>query len=525
MEPTAANMNRILDAPPSLLPDLMVKVMETLRNEDTSKNFIHQYVLSPEKTADAIEKCLDWVLAGPDATAQELLDPKKAWQSQMMLDKFNIPPSVASKYGKRYFAIAQENAMWAVFGFVSRSPIPSRQFFLQLLQHKPALIDKLLDCANLPVPEWYPESQVDGIACESLAVLFQFPLRSVPGYSLPVEGASRAERDKDHQATLDALKIFLSRPEWRSKLLGIWTKIEKTSYQDIFHYFRVASEEYYAAIRPTMDTYEGVANNRGQCRIAFLRLAASLALVEDIKDQDLLSLLRPAYLAAQKWQMIDENSDTEERLLFFERGEEICRSPLWVVECGLDEEPTEQIPQEMTIGPITLVRVLLRLAQRGLLKQAQTWTVLPSGCDSSTGLAQIKQITSPAVLNKLLSVSVKRVTARRELGQSRAPKGDHWHTRSAYVPAAELASVLVQFDKDTNREHSVSIKGARKELVLCLNLAADVSMKLRQYEPAMGFSAGAVAAIENASPADAIPSDMLARIKRRIFDAKRNLEK
>ena len=44
----------------------------------------------PEKTADLIEKCLDWVLEGPEATCQELLDPKRTWQSQMMLDKFNV---------------------------------------------------------------------------------------------------------------------------------------------------------------------------------------------------------------------------------------------------------------------------------------------------------------------------------------------------------------------------------------------------------------------------------------------------
>ncbi|KAH8103144.1 hypothetical protein BXZ70DRAFT_774710 [Cristinia sonorae] len=637
MEPTTANMMRVLSAPPALLPELMAKVIQKLQDEGTSRNFIHQYIgelnarwhkdmpqsswtplqkacvdagyieavakltlitrreleiathscigslislvkcasfnqrkaifkqmmqhrlleicidkadnhqlclhrstakevlrcmaadlflgeeLSAEKTADFIEKCLGWVLEGPERVCNELMDPKKAWQAQMMFDRFNIPPTVASKYGNRYYAMSQENSMWTVYGLIGRYPIPPRQFFLDMLRSKPTILDQLLECAAFPLPKWYPESAVAGIASEILAAIMQFPLRSIPGLPLNVGVTSQNEREEEYQTSISNLKVLMSRPNWRSKVLGIWKNVESMSFDDVVRYFHIASDEYYARIPPDDDTYEAAANNRGQCRIVFLRLVASLALVDDIKDEDLLSFLRPSYLGMQKWQIMTANSSPSDVFTFFERGEEVCRSPLYVVECELDVDPTVQLPQETTIAPIALTRLLHRLAQRGILDQAQVWTALPPGCDPSTSLAQVKQITSPAVLQKLLSISVKRATARRELGLTREPKGDHWHTRFGYTPAAELASALVQFDESTGRKWTESVRGARKELALNLNLAAETSMKLKEYETAAAFFTGAVNAIEGASSVDSIPRDMLAKVKRRTAEAKRRI--
>ena len=132
--------------------------------------------------------------------------------------------------------MTQENSMWTVSGLVERSPIPPRQFFLKLLQTRPALLDKLLDCATLPLPEWYPESQVAGISCEILAVIFQFPLSSVPGLSFPLQGRLKTEQEEGYEATLAALRILISRPNWRSKMLNIWKNLEALTYQEIFRY-------------------------------------------------------------------------------------------------------------------------------------------------------------------------------------------------------------------------------------------------------------------------------------------------
>ena len=246
-------------------------------------------------------------------------------------------------------------------------------------------------------------------------------------------------------------------------------------------------------------------------------------LLDELTDGDLLSFFRIAYLSTYKWQMIDENSTMVEKMVFFERGEEIYRSTLWMLDCEIDEEPPAQIPQEVVMGPVLMIRLLTRLVQRGLLERAQTWTALPEGCDQSTSLAQVKQITSSAVIKKLLTLSVKRVTARREIGLSRLPDGDHRYTRSSFPPGAELAHVLVQFDEATKGQFAESIRGARKELALCLDLAAEMSMKIRQYESALGFSLGAVAAVEICPRTEGIPTDLLSKNKRRITDAKRHV--
>lgn len=126
--------------------------------------------------------------------------------------------------------------MWTVIGLLSRSPVPPRKFFLELLQTRPTILDKILDCANLPLPEWYPESQVNGIACECLAAIFRFPAASVPGLSFPFEGQLASKQDEANQTSLEILRILKSRPGWRLKIMGIWSKIEQTTYEDIFRY-------------------------------------------------------------------------------------------------------------------------------------------------------------------------------------------------------------------------------------------------------------------------------------------------
>ena len=126
--------------------------------------------------------------------------------------------------------------MWTVMGLLVRSPVAPRKFYLDLLQTRPSVLDKLLDCANLPLPEWYPESQVDGIACECLTAMFQFPVTSVPGLSFPLEGNLASQQDESHQISLEILKILRSRPGWRLKIMGIWSKMEQTTFEDIFRY-------------------------------------------------------------------------------------------------------------------------------------------------------------------------------------------------------------------------------------------------------------------------------------------------
>lgn len=216
-------------------------------------------------------------------------------------------------------------------------------------------------------------------------------------------------------------------------------------------------------------------------------------------------------------------SDFVECLKIDERGEEVYRSPLWAAECRVKVDPPGQIPHETVLGPIALMRLLTRLAKNGILESAQTWTALPDGCAPKTSLAQVKQITSHDVIKKLLSLFVKRVAARREQGVTSSTSGSHYYTRFMFVPGAELAHVLLQFDEATGGRFAGCIRGTRRELVLCLQQAGEASMKVKEYEPALGFFLGAVAATEVSAPVDGVPRELVTKIKKRVAEVQRLL--
>ncbi len=82
-------------------------------------------------------------------------------------------PAIASKYGNRWFGMSQENCLYAVNFLLCRNPPPSSQFLLDIVKHKPDVIDKLLDCSAVPICPWYPENNFDsaGKPFRSLAAM------------------------------------------------------------------------------------------------------------------------------------------------------------------------------------------------------------------------------------------------------------------------------------------------------------------------------------------------------------------
>ena len=48
-------------------------------------------------------------------------------------------------------------------------------------------------------------------------------------------------------------------------------------------------------------------------------------------------------------------------------------------------------------------------------------------------------------------------------------------------------------------------------------------MRVKEYEPALGFFLGAVAATEVSAPVDGVPRELVAKIKKRITEVKRLL--
>lgn len=132
--------------------------------------------------------------------------------------------------------MAQESAMWAIHGLLCRSPLPTKEFCLEVLRHNPEVIDLLFQCAVISRPAWYPETQVDSIACEVLALLFQFPLDVVPGLFSPFdseESTLKNDHDAEWNAMVESLKIFTSRATWVHNILSVWAKIEDEKWQDV----------------------------------------------------------------------------------------------------------------------------------------------------------------------------------------------------------------------------------------------------------------------------------------------------
>jgi len=129
--------------------------------------------------------------------------------------------------------MAQESAIWTVHGLLCRAPPPSQQFCLNILQHNPEIIDLLFECALDPRPAWYPEKQVDSIACEALVLFFRVSLDSVPGVSVSVEDALQEEVDAEWTALVESLKILTSRKDWVEKIIAVWKKIDDEKWQDL----------------------------------------------------------------------------------------------------------------------------------------------------------------------------------------------------------------------------------------------------------------------------------------------------
>lgn len=267
-------------------------------------------------------------------------------------------------------------------------------------------------------------------------------------------------------------------------------------------------------------------------RLDILSITTTLTFVPDIDNTDLISLLRLAYESTKKAAPISREADLsydckEEEL--YERYEwtvSIFRIPMGLVEIGEPGVTTDavgDIPAAAVSAPIALLRLLTVLAQRGVLNKASTWRSLPDGVAEGTHFVHVQQILSDMVIGKTLSVIAKRVTTQREKSKKNVKEAPYT-ARSEYRQAAQLAAGLVGFDEATRGHWNSSIIGMRKELVLCLGNAAEMSNRLHDYEAALGFSLAAQDVALKASRNEGITSDIIAKNTRRLEVAQDNLK-
>lgn len=135
-----------------------------------------------------------------------------------------------AKCALRYSGLAHDDALWAAQGLVRTYPVLSAKFRLEILNKRPEIVDLLFDCAITPRPAWYPERQAGAVACEILALLFQWPSYVVPGVSSPLDGSSRTQEWK---ALSQALNILTSREDWNERLVEVWMSVEEEDWRQV----------------------------------------------------------------------------------------------------------------------------------------------------------------------------------------------------------------------------------------------------------------------------------------------------
>lgn len=251
---------------------------------------------------------------------------------------------------------------------------------------------------------------------------------------------------------------------------------------------------------------------------------------EGIENGDLLTLLRIAYVASQA--AISPTRDRpptimpSDMLACMERVTDLFRFPVSMAYIsdprGFDRDATSHMPAQGVGAPTALLRLLSVLEERGIIEDAQSWSTLPAGCVPGTDLRQVKQILSPPVIKKLIPLVIKRMSASRELARMDVAT-QQWKVRARYVEAAQLGAALLAFDRTTEERWGKTTRGLKKELVLCLGNASEMSIRRHDFDAALGFAAWADTIAQTSDPAEGITEDTIAKNQRRIQTAQQGV--
>ena len=230
---------------------------------------------------------------------------------------------------------------------------------------------------------------------------------------------------------------------------------------------------------------------------------------DSLPDLFVFAFLRVAYACSQKVPRLEDIPPNGQALdalnLSIERTQEVARKPHWVVTENLDDPGYSSILyREEYAGPIVFLRLLLLLSERSLLSKAPSWSAIPSynGDAIEPGmkkpsLSQLKQITSPAVIRKFVSMSLKRVKELREVhGRREVQEGKLGDARWSYACGSELSAVIVAFLESPEAATELKsrfLTDAKKELVLCLGNAAEMLIRGKKHLEALKFASAAVA--------------------------------
>lgn len=497
----------------------------TIRNL-ASESFLGEYLTS-KQTSDIMVKMCEFLLEGPDFYVKQMKHRETTWQSCLCFGNHDTSPTKAAQYAPRYYAMAQENAAWAIHGLLCRAPPPSMQYRYEILTRNPELLPLLFQCALVARHPWYPESQVDGIICEVITLLFYVSPHSVPGVIDAVDGVVKEMADEDRKVMIDIFKLLTARPQWPEMLIAIWNNIDDERWQDLKTMSRDRVRLHHAQMPLGNEEFLAIFEYRGGCRICVERLIATLTHIADecqVSDADLVFLLRIGNAASQPVKTMQQIFSDTDSYVWVERSFQIFRSPMYTVYTEDKVDPPLQIVEEPMMGPTAFVRLLTMLATRDLLEKIPKWKKLPAGISGTTTLAQVKQMTGPERIRTLLPLALRRVTGHRELGHKRIKRDNEMDFAGfAYSCAAELAAALVAFDEATDGKYRDLLHGARKELVLCLGNAAEMAIGIKHFKRALSFATGAVEAAKNLPARDQVEETVIAKNLRRVDRARAGL--
>ena len=259
-----------------------------------------------------------------------------------------------------------------------------------------------------------------------------------------------------------------------------------------------------------------------------LHLISCVTYLDSVTDGELVSFLRASYMATQSslklsLQRVSPRTHRE-TCEHGERNTEIYRKAIWAGHMNrTDIDPTCAVPEMPFSGSVALLRILTVLAQRGTLDQIPSWTSLPADVAPFTDLRQVQQITSPAVIKKLLPLVLKLVVLWRERTRLLVAR-DKYMARVRYLQIAQLAEGIYSFRAAAKGYEAENLQAVTKELVLSLGNAAEMSLRVNDPKAAVGIALVADTIGKDAKESDGIEAEILQKNQRRLESAKKALK-
>lgn len=124
------------------------------------------------------------------------------------------------------------------------SPRLSQQFYYEVVEHKPEVLDLMFKCASLPRFPWYPECQMDSLLSESLTLLIRVPHGYIPGLDIKLDHDVQKVAAAEWDLVLQGVNILLNRPKGLKHILETWEALEDEKGENILRLVPETSSQF-----------------------------------------------------------------------------------------------------------------------------------------------------------------------------------------------------------------------------------------------------------------------------------------